>query len=222
MKILKTLNSPQMLAECSCLEDVHKAACDSDTTLAKRRSFADQYLLLCRQDATEFIENSFSSSTVEPIRDVIIIQDERLPCLSTLLSRIDPSSLSTLILIDCYLRWTEDQTTQHIHQQQQYQNQLFYQQQQSCNEPSNINAIPLFDSQHQPSSPPPYHLSLGIDVFSNLSLHSLVLSYTHLNRLPLSLFEMNSLEILKVDHNNLEEVPSELGQLVNLKVRFIE
>ena len=55
-------------------------------------------------------------------------------------------------------------------------------------------------------------------MFSNLNLQSLVLSYTHLNRLPLSLFEMTTLEVLKIDHNNLEEVPSEIGQLINLKI----
>ena len=210
-----------MLPECCTLEDVHKVPCDSDTTLAKRRSFADQYLLLCRQDCTEFIENTFSSSNVEPVKDVIVIQDERFPPLSTLLSRIDATSLSSLAILDCWLKWTEEQPSQHLQPQQHYQNQLFYHQhQQSCNEQNNVESNQMFDvsQPNLPSSPPPYHATPGIDIFSNLNLQSLVLSHTHLNRLPLSLFEMTTLEILKVDHNNLEEVPTELGQLVNLKI----
>ena len=64
----------QMLPECCVIDDVYKPLpADSDSTLTKRRSFGDQYLLFSRQDTTDYMENNFPSAR-EPIRDMIVIQ----------------------------------------------------------------------------------------------------------------------------------------------------
>jgi len=63
-----------MLPECSVIDDVYKPLpADSDSTLTKRRSFGDQYLLFSRQDTTDYMENNFPSAR-EPIRDMIVVQ----------------------------------------------------------------------------------------------------------------------------------------------------
>ena len=63
-----------MLPECCVIDDVYKPLpADSDSTLTKRRSFGDQYLLFSRQDTTGYMENNFPSAR-EPIRDMIIVQ----------------------------------------------------------------------------------------------------------------------------------------------------
>ena len=64
----------QMLPECCVIDDVYKPLpADSDSTLTKRRSFGDQYLLFSRQDTTDYMENNFPSAR-EPIRDMIVVQ----------------------------------------------------------------------------------------------------------------------------------------------------
>jgi len=63
-----------MLPECCVIDDVYKPLpADSDSTLTKRRSFGDQYLLFSRQDTTDYMENNFPSAR-EPIRDMIVVQ----------------------------------------------------------------------------------------------------------------------------------------------------
>jgi len=67
-----------MLPECCVIDDVYKPLpADSDSTLTKRRSFGDQYLLFSRQDTTDYMENNFPSIR-EPIRDMIVVQVQSL------------------------------------------------------------------------------------------------------------------------------------------------
>ena len=63
-----------MLPECCVIDDVYKPLpADSDSTLTKRRSFGDQYLLFSRQDTTDYMENNFPTAR-EPVRDMIVVQ----------------------------------------------------------------------------------------------------------------------------------------------------
>jgi len=64
----------QMLPDCCVIDDVYKPLpADSDSTLTKRRSFGDQYMLFSRQDTNDYMESNFPSGR-EPIRDMIVVQ----------------------------------------------------------------------------------------------------------------------------------------------------
>ena len=94
-----------MLPEVSLINDVYSGpppAPDSDSTLTKRRSFSDQYLLFVRQNTRDYMENNFPPGR-ESIRDMIIVQDECVPSLHDLIHRIDYAQLSSLYLADCRL-----------------------------------------------------------------------------------------------------------------------
>ena len=75
---------------------------DSDATLTKRRSFGDQYMLFCRQNTRDYMENNFPPGR-ETIRDMVIIQDENFPSMKELMNRIDYSSLASLYIVDSFL-----------------------------------------------------------------------------------------------------------------------
>lgn len=96
-----------MLPECCTIDDIYKQPADSDSTLTKRRSFGDQYMLFVRQNTTDYMENNFPPG-LEVIRDMVIVQDERLPTLSHLLRRVDLSTLTTLYIVDCRLQIDDD------------------------------------------------------------------------------------------------------------------
>ena len=53
-----------MLPETSIVDDVYaaSAATDSDSTLTKRRSFGDQYILFTRQNTRDYLEQNFPVS----------------------------------------------------------------------------------------------------------------------------------------------------------------
>ena len=99
----------QMLPEACVIDDVSSNAnsTDTDTTLTKRRSFGDQYLLFVRQNTREFMESNFPPGR-ENIRDMIILQDECFPPLQEILHRIDYSQLTSLYIIDCKLNLDDD------------------------------------------------------------------------------------------------------------------
>ncbi|KAK2144478.1 hypothetical protein LSH36_752g01024 [Paralvinella palmiformis] len=77
-----------------------------DSTLTKRRSFGDQYMLFVHQNTRDYMENNFPPGR-ETIRDMVLIQDECLPPLRDMLHRIDYSQLATLYVVDCRLQVTD-------------------------------------------------------------------------------------------------------------------
>ena len=79
---------------------------DEDSTLTKRRSFADQYLLFCRQNLREHVENNFPSGH-ESLRDVILIQDDCVTPLRDVIVRVDYAQLTSLYIVDCKLHATD-------------------------------------------------------------------------------------------------------------------
>ena len=131
----------------------------------KLKSFEDQSILLVRQHIPDSIQNKFTLSEVDNLRELTIIQDSRLPPLDHFLARFNCSSLSSLHIVDCPLHDLADES----------------------------------------------------EMLSRLSLRSLVLSSTHLRKIPASIFRMVTLEIFKIDRNYLDEIPSEIGNLQNLK-----
>ena len=99
----------QMLPATCAIKDVYSGLeplPDSDSTLTKRRSFGDQYLLFTRQNTRDYMENNFPPGR-ESIRDMIIIQDECVPPLTDMLHRIDYAQLQSLYIVDCKLRSDE-------------------------------------------------------------------------------------------------------------------
>ena len=92
-----------MFPEVCIVDDIHsKQPTDSDSTLTKRRSFGDQYLLFVRQNTRDYMENNFPPGR-ESIRDMIVVQDEAMPPLHEIFHRIDYAQLSTLYILDCKL-----------------------------------------------------------------------------------------------------------------------
>jgi Leucine-rich repeat (LRR) protein len=94
----------QMLPEACVIDDVTSSngGCqtDVDSTLTKRRSFGDQYLLFVRQNTRDFMESNFPPGR-ESLRHMIIIQDDAFPPLPDILHRIDYSQLTSLYIVDC-------------------------------------------------------------------------------------------------------------------------
>lgn len=82
---------------CIC-EDVCSAQLlDGDTTLTKRKSFGDQYLVLVRQNTNDYLENNFPPGR-DSIKDLIIVDDDHAPPLEALLERLDLAQLTGLYL----------------------------------------------------------------------------------------------------------------------------
>lgn len=100
--------SSQLLSKCCLIEDVHSVAPeDSDSTLAKRRSFGEQRLLSVRLNTHKCIDSLFSLQR-EYVRDFIVIQDYALPPLREIFRRLDSEALTTLCIVDCPLIRHED------------------------------------------------------------------------------------------------------------------
>ena len=98
-----------MLPEVAEINDIYanfSDPSDEDSTLTKRRSFADQYLLFCRQNLREHSENNFTSGH-ETLRDVILIQDECVTPLRDVIARVDYAQLTSLYIIDSKLHATD-------------------------------------------------------------------------------------------------------------------
>ena len=100
-----------MLPETCTIDDVYSCAgdagADADSTLTKRRSFGDQYMLFVRQNTRDYMENNFPPGR-ETVRDLVIVQDECMPPLRELLLRIDYERLTTLFIVDCRLQLDDD------------------------------------------------------------------------------------------------------------------
>ena len=85
------------------VEDIYnRPPSDSDSTLQKRRSFGDQYMLFVRQNCKEYMENNLPPGK-ESIRDMVLIQDEHVPPIREVMHRIDYTQLTNLYIVDCVL-----------------------------------------------------------------------------------------------------------------------
>jgi len=86
---------------------------DADETIPKRRSFADEFLLSCRQSNTvrrlaelDLLPPPHHVTAVGqlPVSDVVVVNDDRFPALGHLLRRLELDSLSRLYVAGCRLR----------------------------------------------------------------------------------------------------------------------
>ena len=86
---------------------------DSDETLIKHRNVGDQFVLSSRQSDTfrrladlDLIAQPRSDLDVQrlPVGDLVVVGDDRMPGLGTVLRKLEPDSLAHMYVVECQLR----------------------------------------------------------------------------------------------------------------------